>query len=220
MQALTTALQAAAGLPHTYLLGPAEVFLLFFIMLGPIKAIGPFAAETRELQPAELRALAWKVFWLATITVVIVALVGGGLLQKWHIPPAVLEMAGGLVFLLVALKLVLVQYEPPAGAPTAGTPAVMHLVFPVTLPPYGIAAIIVLMAMSEDITRSSVVLGMALLVMVLNLLAMLFVRPIMHRIGQVPLQILGAVLGMLQVALALQLILSAARMMGLLPPQG
>ncbi len=199
--------------PH-YLLSLADVFLLFFIMIGPIKSIGPFAAATTGLPPAELRQAAWKVFAISLASVLLAGLLGANILHKWHVQPPVLQFAGGLVFLLVALQMVLAQYRAPAAAPAgvaAAPPPVAHLVFPVTLPAYGIAALIVLMAMSGSMERMIAILALACGVLVLDLLVMLFVRPLLHWVGQLPLQILGAVLGMLQVALALQLLVSAVR---------
>ncbi len=207
---------AAVPADPQYLLTLADVFLLFFIMIGPIKSIGPFAAATAGLTPAELRHVAWKVFAISLVSVLLAGLVGANLLHKWHVQPAVLQFAGGLVFLLVALQMVMAQYHAPVVAPagTAATPpAIGYLVFPVTLPAYGIAALIVLMAMSGGTERMLWILGLACGVLVLDLLVMWFVRPLLHWVGQLPLQILGAVLGILQVALALQLLLSAVRLM-------
>lgn len=191
-----------------YLLTLADVFMVFFIMIGPIKMIGPFAAGTAGLTTSELRRTAFKVFAIALVTVLITGAVGAAMLRKWHIAPPVLQLAGGLVFLLVALQMVMTQYRPPAAA-AAGPATVAYLVFPVTLPAYGIAAVIALVAMSASTERLLWILGLAVIVLVLNLLVTLVVRPLLKVIGQLPLQILGAVLGMLQVALALQLIVSA-----------
>jgi len=205
-------LVAGAGTP-TYLLSLADVFLLFFIMIGPIKSIGPFASATASLTPAQLRSTAWKVFAISLVTVVLAGVLGGNILQKWRIQPEVLQFAGGLVFLLVALQMVLSQYRPPAAAGAApSAPSIAHLVFPVTLPAYGIAALIVLVAMSASLDRMLMILALAALVLALDLLMMLFVRPLLRMIGLLPLQVLGAVLGMLQVALALQLIVGAVRL--------
>jgi len=201
--------QLAPAQEPSYLLTLADVFLLFFIMIGPIKSIGPFAAGTAGLSAAELRRVAWKVFAVSAVTVLIAGTVGGKLLQKWHIAPPVLQLAGGLVFLLVALQMVLAQYRPAAPAAAGQPVSISHLAFPVTLPAYGIAALIVLVAMSAATDRVIWILAIAVAVLVLDLLVMLFVRPLLRGIGQLPLQILGAVLGMLQVALALQLMASA-----------
>lgn len=199
--------------PH-YLLSLSDVFLLLFIMIGPVKSIAPFATATAGLALPELRKVAWKVFLLSLATVLVAGLLGGHILQKWHVNPAVLQAAGGLVFLLVALQMVLAQYHPPAAAaaPPAAPPSVANLVHPVTLPAYGIAALITIVAASASFDRTLAVLGVAVVVLLLDLLVMCFVRQVLQGVGRLVLQILGAVLGMLQVALALQLIVAALRM--------
>ncbi|MFI8716774.1 hypothetical protein ACIGHF_02640 [Stenotrophomonas sp. NPDC077464] len=108
--------------------------------------------------------------------------------------------------------MILSQYAAPAPAPTPGAaPPTSRLAFPVTLPAYGIAALIVLIALSGSTERYLWIMVLALAVLVLDLVTMLFIGPIMKTIGALPLQIVGAVLGMLQVALALQLITGAMR---------
>ena len=150
----TMLMQAAApvaGSPAgAYQLAPADIFVLFFIMLGPLKSIGPFFVATRELEPPALRALAFKAFAIAVAAVLLAGIVGSAMLRSWQISPPVMELAAGLVFLLVALQIVLAQYEPPASAPPKADASLMHLVFPLTVTPYGIAALIVMMALSAD----------------------------------------------------------------------
>ena len=72
-----------------------------------------------------------------------------------------------------------------------------------------IAALIVLLANSQDTERTSALVAILISVMVLNLLAMLFARKIMAGVTLIALHILGAVLGVLQVALAVEMILRA-----------
>jgi multiple antibiotic resistance protein len=194
--------------PPVYRLTLAQVFVFLFIMLGPLKVIGPFAAATRELAPAALRALAVKVFALSVFAVVLGGLLGKGLLAKWQVSTPVLELAAGLIFALVSLQGVLAQYhEPSAATEPAGTPRAMHLVFPVNVTPYGIAAVILLLALSADSARMVAILAMAVAMLAFNLLAMLAARVIVHWAG-LPLQILGAVLGVMQVALGLSVMIS------------
>ena len=52
--------------------------------------------------------------------------------------------------------------------------------------------------------------------MLLNLVAMLFARPILEYLGM-PLQIVGIVLGIIQVALGLQVIVIGLRGLGVVP---
>src|SRR5689334_10822105 len=106
--ALPIMLQAASDVSrHAYLITTGNVFLLFFIMLGPLKAIGPYFNATREMDSKALRTLAWKVFALAVATAIVAGLLGSAMLRKWQISDPVMEFAGGLIFLLVALQLVL-----------------------------------------------------------------------------------------------------------------
>ncbi|QDE38690.1 MarC family protein [Luteibacter pinisoli] len=200
--------ERAMPVEHTYTLGLAKVFLFFFIMLGPLKVIGPYVAITHAM-PAEVRrSIPWKVTAIAMIAVLIGGYVGAGLMHNWAISASIMELAGGIVFFLVALRIVLAQYAEPAAASPSPTPAtpVMRLVFPVVVTPYGVATVITLMAVSADASRTLGIVAMAVLVMVLNLITMQFAHQIMRWITPLPLQILGAVLGILQVALALQMI--------------
>ena len=211
---ISLATSVAAG-RHVYEFTPADVFLLFFIMLGPLKLIGPYFHATHAIDAKAARAIAFKVFALAIASVLLGALLGSSLIAKWHLSPPVLMLAAGLIFLLVALQLVLQQYEAPPAQHAQTAPNLLHLVFPVTVTPYGIAAAIALTSLSRDAERTGVVLGLLGAVMVLNLLAMLLVRTLMRGIVPIALQILGAVLGVLQVALALNIIISALVRMGI-----
>lgn len=82
---------------------------------------------------------------------------------------------------------------------------------------YGIAAVIALLA-SDDPVRSRMILILALVVMVLNYVFMLFARKIMRGVGLLVLQLLGSVLGVLQVALSVQIFLWALMELGVLVP--
>ena len=91
--------------------------------------------------------------------------------------------------------------------------ATLRLTFPLVVTPYGIAALIAVLA-TASIDNPSAVTGiyaLLVLVMVLDLLAMLFIREIMRGPVLLILQVLGAVLGVLQVGLAVQIIIRGLR---------
>ena len=202
------------GAPETTaLIGFGAIFTLFFITLGPLKVLGPFAQLTRETDEATMRKIAVRAFVLALIAVVAGGFAGRALLENWGISASAMLLAGGIIFALVGLSLVLEQYQPahpaPPPLPAAPMAAAMRITFPLVVTPYGIAALIVVLANSHDVTRTAGVLAILLAVMVLNLLAMLYVRKIMGGITVMVLQIAGAVLSVLQVALAVDMILRA-----------
>jgi multiple antibiotic resistance protein len=140
------------------------------------------------------------------------------LLANWRISIGAMVIAGGIVFLLVGLRQLLEQYEPPHASdahipalPASPTAAALKLLFPIVLTPFGIAAVIVLLALSTESGRTEIIVGMVVVVMLLNLIAMLFARKILVGVTIVILQILGAVLGILQAGLAVQIILRGLR---------
>lgn len=201
------------------MLGPAEIFTIFFVTLGPLKMLGPFAKRTHGIDDATVRRIALLAFVIATAAVVIGAFVGRSLLIDWNVSIAAMTIAAGIIFFLVALKQLLEQYAPEqeaAAAPLPASPfaAAMKLVFPVVLTPYGIAAAIVLLAASHQTQRSEMIIALLAGVMVLNLLAMLFARRILVGPVMLVLQILGAVLGVLQVALSVQFVIGGLQMLG------
>ena len=206
-------------LPETSaLLGLGVVFVLLFITLGPFKILGPFMQLTRDLDEGKMKQIAVRAFVLAVIAVVVGGFAGRILAENWQISIAALTLAGGLIFLLVGLRLVLEQYQPvhaaPAPLPEAPMAAALRVAFPTVVTPYGIAAVIALLVNSPDAARTAGILAILIGVMVANLLAMLYARRIMGGLFLLALQIVGAVLGVLQVALAVQMILRGLHDLG------
>jgi small neutral amino acid transporter SnatA (MarC family) len=199
-------------------LGPGEIFTIFFITIGPLKIFGPFVQRTHGLDDSIVRRIAVRAFLMATISAIAGGFLGAALLANWHISLGAMVITGGLVFLLVGLRQILAEYEPPRPAdantpalPASPTAAALKLLFPIVLTPFGIAAVIVLLASSTDSGRTGIIVGMVVFVMLLNLISMLFARKLLVGATIVVLQILGAVLGILQAGLAVQIILRGFR---------
>lgn len=204
------------------MIGPAEIFTIFFVTLGPIKILGPFAQRTRELDDATIRRVALWAFGMATVAVVLGSLLGRALAAKWHVSIASLLIAAGIIFLLVALRQLLDQYEPertdvpPTPLPQSPMAAAVRLLFPIVLTPYGIAAAIVLLASSGGAQGTEVIIALLVAVMILNLVAMLFARRILVGATMIILQVFGAVLGVLQAGLAIEFIVRGLRLLGVI----
>ena len=200
-----------------YAIGAQKIFTLFFVTLGPIKLLGPFARATASLTDAELRGLSLRAAGIAALIALAGGFLGRALLESWGIPVDVLRLTAGLILFVIAFQLVMMPYHAPATStgPSDERPTATKLVFPMVLTPYGIAAVIVLLALSKGTERTDLIVGMLLVVMLLNLLSMAFVRPVLRAIGP-GLQALGVVLSVLQLALALQIMLAALRGLGVL----
>jgi multiple antibiotic resistance protein len=205
------------------MIGPAEIFTIFFVTLGPLKVLGPFAQRTQGIDDATARSIALRAFAIATVAIVAGSYVGARLAANWRVSIASLSIAAGIIFLLVALNQLLAQYEPPDAPvaprplPAAPMPAALRLLFPIVLTPYGIAAAIILLVASNETQRTETIIALLVAVMLLNLLAMLFARKILVGATMIVLQIVGAVLGVLQLGLAVEFIVRGLQMLGALP---
>jgi multiple antibiotic resistance protein len=202
--------------PEGYAIGAADLFTVLFIVIGPLKLIAAFARETRALDAVQVRRLAGNATLAASVSILAGGFAGSALLAQWGLDPQILLLSVGLVFFVVAFRVVLQPYAPPGHAPEPTTPQVLQIVFPWIAPPHGVAAVIVLLALSHDARRSLLVSGMVVAVLLLDWLAMLYARSIMRGFGVALMQVLGAVMGVLQVALAVRIILQALAELGVL----
>jgi len=195
----------------------AQIFTFLFLMLGPFKIIGPFAGLTRGVDAGLSRQIAIRALVYSALALLLAALLGETILDKYGIPLPILALSAGIILFLVALQNMLQQFVPltsndrEVSAPTLSV-AMTPLAFPTIVTPYGISALIVFLALSPDLQSRLLIGVIVLAIMALNLVAMLSARPILRFLG-VFLQILGAVLSVVQVALGLQIISSSLRML-------
>jgi len=198
------------------MISPVKILILFFVTLGPLKTLGPFAARTQGIPEERLREIALRAFLIATVAVVGGGLLGEFLVGKWGISLPAMTLTAGIIFFLVALRQLLEQSNTgqapaPQPLPASSIAAGAQCVFPIVLTPYGIAAAITLLAGSEAAAPTATILALLVFVMCLDLAAMWFVRRILAGFTPLVLQVVGAVLAVLQVALSIQFILGGLR---------
>lgn len=206
-----------------YVLYLPAIFTFFMLMLGPIKILIPFVKMTRDTDTRFRRKLSLMAALISTIGCLASAFMGQRAMKNLHISISAIVLAGGIILFLVALQMVTQMYssssqnETPPPTPTLSM-AVSPLSFPTIVTPYGIAILIIVMTTAQgDATRQIGIIGVLLAIMLLNLLAMLFAHKIVKFISvRITLQIIGSVLGVLQVALGIQMILQALILMGVI----
>jgi multiple antibiotic resistance protein len=206
-----------------------EIFTFLFVTLGPFKVLGPFASMTRGRDNAFKLRLAMKGTGIAAIALVVAATAGAKTLRDWRVSTEALLLAGGIVLFLVALQLVLQQYAPSESRSEAQESATVHaassslafspLAFPTIVTPYGIAVLILVLRLRPVNTAVVEILALTAVVLVVDLLAMLLA----DRILKTPfvasaLNVVGAVMSVLQVALGVEIMLFALRLLGVIGP--
>lgn len=185
------------------------IFTILFLTLGPVKIIGPFAKITEQADSKLAQKIALLGTLFSCIALLIAAFLGNAILTKFDIPLSLLALSAGIILFIVALLAIIQQYGPLKPDETKTIPtlkaAIMPLAFPNIVTPYGIALLIVFLALSPDINSRLMIGAMILGIMVINLILMILGRKIFNILG-ILLAILGAVLGIVQVAVGLKII--------------
>ena len=211
---------ARAGAAEIRQISPAEMFALLFLMLGPFKIIGPFLKITQTSDAVSVWRTALQATGFASAALLIAAVLGDRIINKYNIPLPILTLSAGLILFLVALQKILHQFEPISEAAAAAPPAasvrtaMMPLAFPTIVTPYGIAALVVFVSVAPDVQAIALIGVVVLVIMLLNLMVMLAARRY-QKVLSLALPILGAVLGIIQVALGLKIIDNSLRVMGI-----
>ncbi len=202
-----------------------DIGILFFLTLGPLKAILPFARVTGGTEPAFRRMVAWRATAIATAIVLGVALLGPFVLPNWHVSPPAIAITCGIILFYQALRIIM---RTPAGAPASAdrepspspaSPAIA--VFPLAIPAIvtapGIAAIAAIIVLNRhDLVHQAIVVALLLAVMVLNLLILWNIEAILKSGVAGVLPVVGWVLAVLQASLAVQMVIYSLRALGVL----
>ncbi len=203
----------------------ADIAILFFLTLGPLKAILPFAKMTHETAPAFRRTVAWRSVATATAIVLGVALLGPFVLINWHVSPPAIAITCGIIFFDQALRIIM--QTPAAAVESAGREAtlsppslaiaVFQLAIPALVTAPGIAAIAAIIVLNRhDLAHQAVAVALLLGVMALNLLVLWNTEAILKRGVAGVLLVIGWVLAVLQASLAVQIVIHSLRVLEVL----
>lgn len=182
---------------------------LMFMMMGPIGLIPRFAAVTGQLEPAVVRRLALKVLGYAATAILVAGLLGTGVLTAWGVSRSSLVAAAGLFLLLATIA--------PTSGPASGGEqqqkpadvmalALSPLAFPFIVSPHAVGVFVLFCSFAPTLQEKAQLFAVMAGILALDLLAMLGARKFMTVVGMTPLLILGAVFGVLQTALGIELV--------------
>lgn len=195
------------------------IITIFIMLLGPIRLIPAFAKLTRGHDGVFKRQVAIRGSVIAVGIGLFVAFSGQGLVEKYELSFQSLELAGGLILLLSALRTIFPQPQPETPAQPNLSPlrfSLSPLATPTLVSPMGIAAILLFVVLEgayPGITRTVVIVFLA--VMTANFLAMYFHDALLKIPGLIPIiQLIGAILVVMQVALAIDTMVSALAELG------
>ncbi len=200
-------------------------FTTLFATIGPLDVAAMFAVLTaKDTAQARLRT-ALRSTLVATVVLLMFALLGEVILRSLGISLAALRIGGGILLLLIGIEMAFAissgatstTEEETQEAATRQDIAIFPLATPLIAGPGSMGAIILLMAGTNGVFLLQLaVIAALLLMLLLTLVSMLLATHIYRVLGVTGMHVISRVMGVLLSALAVQFILDGIEQSGLL----
>lgn len=189
------------------------LLLLLLIGIGPKIALVPFLEKTKGMDPHRTREIGTRMVTVAVVTALILFLAGALLMKLLHLTGGAVSIGGGIVLMLLALKMTVRPEHPPVEAEESTEGAIDHhqlAVYPLAVPyllnPVGMTVLIIASDEVNSIWGYLLVIALVLLVGAFDLLVFRNTDKIAKRMSPTKMIVSEIVFGILLTAVAIQLI--------------
>ncbi|MFI8765734.1 MarC family protein [Streptomyces sp. R-07] len=188
----------------------SAAFIAFFSVVGPPKVLLSFAGLAQIHDVRQLRTIALLSSGAAVLVGLLTGTTAPWLLDVFHISTPALQLAGGVIFFIYAVGLVLGVH---LGSPGAHQDApdlvsgVRELLMPYIVSPLAMTAVLIEAAERDSFSWRSTVVGAYVTVIALDLACVLLLAPILRRTHHATIELLGRLLGLLLAAVGVDLVL-------------
>jgi MarC family membrane protein len=183
--------------------------VLLFLVLDPFGNIPFFIAALENVPRQRQKRVIVRELVIALVVLVLFLLAGEHILRILDISEPALRVAGGTVLFLIALHMVFPRPGASGGEEVAGEPLIVPLAIPYIAGPSALAS--VLLIMNQEPARWPEWLGALFLAWLATGLILLTSNALARRLGKRVLIAIERLMGMLLVALAIQMLLTGVR---------
>ena len=199
-----------------------------FATVSPIDISAIFAALTSEYSDKKRRRTAVRAVTVATIVLLVFAVLGEALLSVLGISMASLRTAGGIILLLIGIEMVFARSSGASSTTELEDEETQERqdvsVFPMALPliagPGSMGAVMLMMAHASDFYQQATGIFCVVAIMLLTLACLFAAIPITRLLGVTGMHVIMRVMGVLLCALAVQFIFDGVVESGVLAAVG
>ena len=197
-----------------------EAFTILFVTIGPIDTSAVYAVLTKDCAPAERRRIALKAVLIGGTLLFIAGLFGTKILDMLGIQLSTLQIAGGILLLLVAIQMVMseetvehkelheLESDLQSQNHNHGDFAVFPLAVPFIAGPDVIVAFVLILDLaSGNLLAQTAIFGVAAAVLAITYVSFLLAESIAKRLGKEGMELINRLLGVMLCALAVQFII-------------
>lgn len=183
--------------------------VLLFLVLDPFGNIPFFITALQNVPRARHRRVIVRELAIALLVLVVFLFAGEHILKALQISEPALRAAGGTVLFLIAIRMVFPRPGASVGEELAGEPFIVPLAIPYVAGPSALAS--VLLIMNQEPERWPEWLGALLIAWFLTGLIILMSSLLAKSLGKRVLIAIERLMGMLLVALAIQMLMTGIR---------
>ena len=195
-----------------------SALVTFLVVIDPPGCAPIFASVTAGATPQHRRAMAVRAVGIAAGILLFFALLGEELLAALGISLSAFRIAGGILLFLIAVDMVFEKRTErresraeEVSAREVDDVSVFPMAIPMIAGPGSIASIMLLMARSDGLAESLVVLGALAATLLLTLLCLLLAGPLMRLLGHRMEAMITRLLGVILAALAAQFVIDGLK---------
>jgi multiple antibiotic resistance protein len=196
-----------------------SAFVTFFVVIDPPGCAPIFSSLTAGTDAAHRRAMAIRSVLVASGILLVFAVFGEDLLGALGISLDAFRVAGGIMLFLIALDMVFEKRterrenraQDVKAHPEHEDISIFPMAIPMIAGPGSIASVMLLMAKSNGITESLIVLSALGAMLVLTLISLLLAGPLMKLLGYRVEAMITRILGVVLAALAAQFVIDGVK---------
>jgi multiple antibiotic resistance protein len=196
-----------------------SAFVTFFVVIDPPGCAPIFSSLTAGTDAAHRRAMAIRSVLVASGILLVFAVFGEDLLGALGISLDAFRVAGGIMLFLIALDMVFEKRterrenraQDVKAHPEHEDISIFPMAIPMIAGPGSIASVMLLMAKSNGLTESLIVLSALGAMLVLTLIALLLAGPLMKLLGYRVEAMITRILGVVLAALAAQFVIDGVK---------
>jgi multiple antibiotic resistance protein len=202
-----------------------DIFVLLLIGMGPKVALVPFLDLTADMDSDTRKKVANRMVRAGVTVALILVVLGAFLMKLLHFSPGALSIAGGIVFLLLAIKMLTgggddEDHHEKASERDAMKMALYPLAVPYMLNPAGITMLVIFSGAIDSWIMLAILVGLVLLMGAFDWLIFKNLDSLAEHLDPSRMAVTEAVFGVLLAALAVQLMLDGLSGLGIISMLG
>jgi MarC family membrane protein len=188
----------------------ASATILLLLITDPFGNIPIFANALRPVAPERRRRVILREVLIAFGLLLGFMFAGDGFLRVMNLSPLSLQMAGGVVLFLIALRMV---FPPPPAPvePTAAEPLIVPLAIPALAGPSALATVMLLVSQAPE--RRWEWVGALSVTMAVCAIVLLLAERLQQRVGPRVLQAFERLMGLILVAISVEMMIRGLKVL-------